>query len=124
MIRKIKKIFFEVISNTKIFNLNFCSMKLPTTKILPNLQGGLDKGGAGQRRIRYIKWTIGENAEQEQLRIASERTTKEIENQLRELDCQIQSTIIRVILSSKFITTYYFLIFLKSPKGAEIQASK
>ena len=37
--RKIKKIFYEVISNTKIFNLKFCSMKLPTTKDLPNLQG-------------------------------------------------------------------------------------
>ena len=39
MKRKIKKIFYEVISNTKIFNIKFCSMKLPTTKILPNLQG-------------------------------------------------------------------------------------
>ena len=44
MKRKIKKIFFEVISNSKIFNI-FFSTKLSTTKILPNLQGGLDKGG-------------------------------------------------------------------------------
>ena len=44
MERKIKKIFFEVISNLKIFNIKFCSMKLPTTKIFQNLQG-LDKGG-------------------------------------------------------------------------------
>ena len=44
--RKIKKNFFEVISNTKIFNIKFCSMKLQTTKILPNLQG------TEQRRIR------------------------------------------------------------------------
>ena len=39
MKRKIKKIFIEVIFNTKIFYIKFCSMKLPTTKILPNLQG-------------------------------------------------------------------------------------
>ena len=49
--RKIKKIFFEVISNSKIFNIIFFSTKLSTTKIFPNLQGGtrqrggLDKGG-------------------------------------------------------------------------------
>ena len=31
-------------------------MKWSTTKIFPNLQGGLDKGGGGtgQRRIRYL----------------------------------------------------------------------
>ena len=52
MKRKIKKIFLEVISNTKIFYIKFCLMKLPTTKILPNLQKGLDKGGTGQRWIR------------------------------------------------------------------------
>ena len=58
MKRKIKKIFLELFSNTKIFNIKFCSMKLPTTKILPNLQGELEKGGeldeggTGQRRIR------------------------------------------------------------------------
>ena len=44
MKRKFKKIFLEVISNTKIFNIKFCSMKLPITKILPNLHR-LDKGG-------------------------------------------------------------------------------
>ena len=43
---KIKKIFLEVISNTKIFNIKNCSIKLPTTNIMPNLQG------TGQRRIR------------------------------------------------------------------------
>ena len=53
MKRKIKKIFFEVISNSKIFNINFFSTKWSTTKIFPNLQGGgLDKGGTEQRRIR------------------------------------------------------------------------
>ena len=39
--RKTNKVFLDVISKTKIFNINF-SMKLPTTKILLNLQGGLD----------------------------------------------------------------------------------
>ena len=39
MKRKIKRISLEVIFNTKIFNIKFCSMKLPTTKILLNLQG-------------------------------------------------------------------------------------
>ena len=38
MKRKIKKIFFEVISNTKIFMINFCLIKFSTIKILPNLQ--------------------------------------------------------------------------------------
>ena len=41
--RKFKKIFLEVISNTKIFNIKFCPIKLPTTKIFTNLHGeGLD----------------------------------------------------------------------------------
>ena len=44
MKRKIKKIFFEVIFNSKNFK-KFFSTKLSTTKIFPNLQGGLDKGG-------------------------------------------------------------------------------
>ena len=38
MKRKIKKIILEVIFNIKIF-LEFCSMKMPTTTILENLQG-------------------------------------------------------------------------------------
>ena len=38
MKRKIKKIFLELISDTKIFNIKFLLMKLSTTKILPNLQ--------------------------------------------------------------------------------------
>ena len=50
---KLRKSFFEIISNTKIFYINFFPMKLPTTENLLNLQGGLDKGGGtGQRRIR------------------------------------------------------------------------
>ena len=43
MKRKIKKIILELIYKTKNFNIKFYSMKLPTTKILPNLQR-LDKG--------------------------------------------------------------------------------
>ena len=43
MKRKIKKVLFEIISNTKILSINF-SMKLPTTKILPDLQG-IRQGG-------------------------------------------------------------------------------
>ena len=39
MKRKIKKIFLELISNTKNFNIKFCLMKLPTTEIFPNSQG-------------------------------------------------------------------------------------
>ena len=59
MKRKVKKIFFEGISNFKIFNLTFCSMKLPTTKILPILQGTRQRGGrTGQRQTRYLYWTI------------------------------------------------------------------
>ena len=42
MKRKIKKIFFEIIFNTKILNIKFCSVINLTTKILPNLQGRLD----------------------------------------------------------------------------------
>ena len=55
MKRKIKKIFFEVISNFKIFNIKFCSMKLPTTKIFLNLHGGLDKGGLDNIEYDIIK---------------------------------------------------------------------
>ena len=38
MKRKIKKIFLELISNIKIFNIIFFN-EITTTKILPNLQG-------------------------------------------------------------------------------------
>ena len=37
--KKNKKIYFKAVSNTKNFNIKFCSMKLPMIKILPNLQG-------------------------------------------------------------------------------------
>ena len=39
MKKNIKKIFLELISNTKIFNIKFYSMIFPTIEILPNLQG-------------------------------------------------------------------------------------
>ena len=41
MIRKIKKIFFEVISNSKIFNINFFN-KIVNEQDFPKLKGGLD----------------------------------------------------------------------------------
>ena len=52
MKRKIKKIFHEEISNTKIFNIKFCLIKLSITKILINLQG-TRQIGTGQLRIRF-----------------------------------------------------------------------
>ena len=54
---KIKNISLEVISNTKIFYIKFWSMKLLTTKILPNLQGGLDKGRR-RDKVEYSKYNI------------------------------------------------------------------
>ena len=52
MKRKIKKIFFEVISNSKIFNIIFFN-EIVNDQDFPKLTGGLDKGGGtGQRRIR------------------------------------------------------------------------
>ena len=52
--RKIKKIFLELISNSKIFNIIFFNEIIKDLNF-PKLTGGLDKGGGtGQRRIRYI----------------------------------------------------------------------
>ena len=42
--RKIKKFFLDLISNTKILNISFFLLKLPTTKILQNLQGNKHRG--------------------------------------------------------------------------------
>ena len=53
---KIKKIFIEVISNTKIFYMKFCSMKLPTTKILSNLQ--VRMGNVEYGNVKFIKIII------------------------------------------------------------------
>ena len=48
---KIKKIIFEVITNSKIFNINFFN-EIVNDQDFPKLTGGLDNRGAGQRRIR------------------------------------------------------------------------
>ena len=54
MKRKIKKIIFEVISNSKSFNIIFFN-EIVNDQDFPKLTGGLDKGGGtGQRRILYI----------------------------------------------------------------------
>ena len=45
MKRKIKKIFFEVISNFKIFNIIFFLNEIANDQDFPKLTGGLDKGG-------------------------------------------------------------------------------
>ena len=50
--RKIKKIFFEVISNSKILNIIFFQRNRQRP-IFSQTYRGLDKGGTGQRRIRY-----------------------------------------------------------------------
>ena len=55
--RKIKKIIFEVISNTKIFFIIF-SMKLQTTKILSNFQRRLENfeyGNGGEFNNEEMK---------------------------------------------------------------------
>ena len=56
MKRKIKKIFFEVISNSKIFNIIFLN-EIVNDQDFAKLtggtrQGGTRQGGTGQRRIR------------------------------------------------------------------------
>ena len=51
--RKIKKIFIEIISNSKILNIIFFN-KIINDQDFHKLTGGLDKGGTGQRRIRYL----------------------------------------------------------------------
>ena len=45
MKRKIKKIFFEVISNSKIFNINFFQRNGQRPRFSQTYRGGLDKGG-------------------------------------------------------------------------------
>ena len=53
MKRKFKKIFQELISNTKIFNIIFFN-EIVNYQDFAKLTRELDKGGNGQRRIRYI----------------------------------------------------------------------
>ena len=58
MKRKIKKIFFEVISNYKIFNKFFFN-EMVNDQDFPKLTGGTRQRVTGQRRIRYtdiFKW--------------------------------------------------------------------
>ena len=54
MKRKIKKIFIEVISNSKIFLYKILYNEVANNQDFVKLTGGLDIGGTGQRRIRYI----------------------------------------------------------------------
>ena len=49
--RKIKKIFFEVISNSKFFNINFFN-EIVNDQDFPKITGGLDKGG-GLDSVEY-----------------------------------------------------------------------
>ena len=58
MKRKIKKIFLELISNTKIFYIKFCSMYLPATKILPNLQGDWTTSNTVSYIKKELNWFI------------------------------------------------------------------
>ena len=57
MKRKIKKIFFEVISNSKNFNIIFFN-KIVNDQDFPKLTGGLDKGGGELDNVEYgnIVW--------------------------------------------------------------------
>ena len=60
MKRKIKKIFFEVISNSKIFNIIFFN-EIVNDQDFAKLTGGLDKGGGldkegGLDNVEYGTW--------------------------------------------------------------------
>ena len=52
MKRKIKKIFFEIISNTKIFFINFFLNEVANDQDFVKLTGGLNKGG-GLDNVEY-----------------------------------------------------------------------
>ena len=52
MKRKIKKIFYEVISNSKIFNINFFQRNCQRPRFSQTYRGTRQGGGTGQRRIR------------------------------------------------------------------------
>ena len=50
--RKIKKIFFEVISNSKILNIIFFQRNCQRPRFFQTYRGGLDKGG-GLDSVEY-----------------------------------------------------------------------
>ena len=52
MKRKIKKIFYEVISNSKIFNIIFFQRNCQRPRFSQTYRGGLDKGG-GLDSVEY-----------------------------------------------------------------------
>ena len=52
--KKFKKIFFEVISNSKIFNINFFQRNCQRPSFCQTYKGTKQRG-AGQRRIPYTK---------------------------------------------------------------------
>ena len=60
MKRKIKKIFFEIISNTKIFYINFFQRNGQRPRFFQTYRGGLDKGGGGLDNVEYgiYNWQV------------------------------------------------------------------
>ena len=58
MKRKIMKIFAEIISNTKIFYINFFLNEVVNDQDFAKPTGGTRQRGAGQRRIQYYKSTV------------------------------------------------------------------
>ena len=60
MIRKIKKIFFEVISNSKIFNINFFN-KIVNEQDFLKLTGGLDNVEYGNQLFLMILLVLFDN---------------------------------------------------------------
>ena len=57
---KIKKIFFEVISNSKIFKINFFQRNCQRPKFSQTYRGTRQRG-TGKRRIRSLGNTISSN---------------------------------------------------------------
>ena len=66
MKRKIKKIFFEVISNSKIFNISFFQRNCQRPRFCQTYKGGLDKEGLDNVECGNI-YSIKEVAQDSQL---------------------------------------------------------